>query len=69
MGSPFYMAPEQWSDEKTGRAGDPLCLRVILYQMLAGDVPFKALPFGDHEETSDAAAADVAVDGVDDPQR
>jgi serine/threonine-protein kinase len=41
MGSPFYMAPEQWSDEEPDRRADIYSLGVILYQMLTGDVPFK----------------------------
>lgn len=41
MGSPFYMAPEQWSEEEPDRRADIYSLGVILYQMLAGAVPFK----------------------------
>jgi serine/threonine-protein kinase len=41
MGSPFYMAPEQWSDEEPDARADIYSLGVILYQMLCGDVPFK----------------------------
>jgi formylglycine-generating enzyme required for sulfatase activity len=41
MGSPFYMAPEQWHDEEIDVRADIYSLGVILYQMLAGDVPFK----------------------------
>jgi len=41
MGSPFYMAPEQWSDEEPDARADIYSIGVILYQMLAGDVPFK----------------------------
>jgi formylglycine-generating enzyme required for sulfatase activity/serine/threonine protein kinase len=41
MGSPFYMAPEQWSDEEPDGRADVYSLGIILYQMLAGDVPFK----------------------------
>ncbi|HEX7316008.1 MAG TPA: bifunctional serine/threonine-protein kinase/formylglycine-generating enzyme family protein [Pyrinomonadaceae bacterium] len=41
MGSPFYMAPEQWSDEEIDVRADIYSLGVILYQMVAGDVPFK----------------------------
>src|SRR5947209_5282873 len=41
MGSPFYMAPEQWGDEDIDVRADIYSLGVILYQMLAGDVPFK----------------------------
>src|SRR5919199_1056774 len=41
MGSPYYMAPEQWGDEEIDVRADIYSLGVILYQMLAGDVPFK----------------------------
>src|SRR6202165_2901512 len=41
MGSPFYMAPEQWSDDPPDARADIYSLGVMLYQMLAGDVPFK----------------------------
>jgi serine/threonine-protein kinase len=41
MGSPYYMAPEQWSDDEPDARADVYSLGVILYQMLAGDVPFK----------------------------
>src|SRR4030095_1830107 len=42
MGSPFYMAPEQWSDDPPDARADVCRLGLMLYQMLAGDVPFKA---------------------------
>ena len=41
MGSPYYMAPEQWSDDDLGPQSDIYSIGVMLYQMLAGDVPFK----------------------------
>src|SRR5258705_9584475 len=41
MGSPFYMAPEQWSDDEPDARADIYSLGAILYQMLAGEVPFK----------------------------
>jgi eukaryotic-like serine/threonine-protein kinase len=41
MGSPFYMAPEQWADEEPDPPSDVYSLGIMLYQMLSGDVPFK----------------------------
>jgi serine/threonine-protein kinase len=41
MGSPYYMAPEQWADEDPDSRSDVYSLGVMLFQMLAGDVPFK----------------------------
>jgi formylglycine-generating enzyme required for sulfatase activity/tRNA A-37 threonylcarbamoyl transferase component Bud32 len=41
IGSPYYMAPEQWSEEETDQRCDIYSLGVILHQMLTGDVPFK----------------------------
>src|SRR5713101_203921 len=41
MGSPFYMAPEQWSDDPPDARADVYSLGVMLFQMLTGEVPFK----------------------------
>lgn len=41
MGSPYYMAPEQWADDEPDARSDIYSLGVMFYQMLAGDVPFK----------------------------
>jgi serine/threonine-protein kinase len=45
MGSPYYMAPEQWADEEPDVQSDIYSLGVMLFQMLAGDVPFKGNSF------------------------
>ncbi len=45
MGSPYYMAPEQWADEDPDSQSDVYSLGVMLFQMLAGDVPFKGNSF------------------------
>ena len=41
IGSPYYMAPEQWSDDETDKRCDIYSLGIILFQMLSGEVPFK----------------------------
>lgn len=41
MGSPYYMAPEQWSDDDLDSRSDIYSLGVMLFQMLSGEVPFK----------------------------
>ncbi|MGB9178324.1 MAG: protein kinase, partial [Pyrinomonadaceae bacterium] len=41
MGSPFYMAPEQWSEDEPDARADIYSMGIILFQMLSGDVPFK----------------------------
>lgn len=41
MGSPLYMAPEQWSDEEPEKTADIYSMGIMLYQMLTGEVPFR----------------------------
>ena len=65
MGSPYYMAPEQWADEEPDTRADVYSLAVMLFQMLAGDVPFKgsSIPAIMKKHISDPAPtlADVGV--------
>jgi hypothetical protein len=43
-GSPAYMAPEQVTETKAGPASDIFSLGVVLYELLAGRVPFQGTP-------------------------
>jgi eukaryotic-like serine/threonine-protein kinase len=59
MGSPYYMAPEQWSDDEPDARSDVYSLGVMLFQMLVGDVPFKgsSIPAIMKKHLSDAPPA------------
>jgi formylglycine-generating enzyme required for sulfatase activity/serine/threonine protein kinase len=65
MGSPYYMAPEQWADEEPDARSDVYSLGVMFFQMVAGDVPFKgsSIPAIMKKHISDAAPtlADVGI--------
>jgi serine/threonine-protein kinase len=42
LGTPGYMAPEQWSADGAGPASDRYALGVIAYELLSGKLPFTA---------------------------
>ncbi|MDB4954375.1 MAG: serine/threonine protein kinase [Myxococcales bacterium] len=42
MGTPGYMAPEQWSADGAGTASDRYALGVIAFELLSGKLPFSA---------------------------
>ncbi|MGE0712183.1 MAG: protein kinase [Planctomycetota bacterium] len=41
LGSPAYIAPEQWGDHRVDARADLFALGVIYYQLLSGNLPFK----------------------------
>jgi eukaryotic-like serine/threonine-protein kinase len=47
MGSPPYMAPEQWSDDEVGPRADLYALGVLAYEALSGRRPFEATSMHD----------------------
>jgi tRNA A-37 threonylcarbamoyl transferase component Bud32 len=42
LGTPGYMAPEQWSADGAGPASDRYALGVMAYELLSGKLPFQA---------------------------
>ena len=43
MGTPAYMAPEQWTSEGSSPRSDIYALGAMAYEMLSGTVPYKAM--------------------------
>jgi pSer/pThr/pTyr-binding forkhead associated (FHA) protein len=41
LGSPAYIAPEQWGDHDVDRRADLFALGVVLYQLVTGVLPFR----------------------------
>ena len=63
MGSPFYMAPEQWSDEEPDARADIYSLGVILYQMSRAKCRSRVDDPIDNEEAPDASSTKFPIDG------
>src|SRR5204862_3614422 len=42
LGTPGYMAPEQWSADGAGPASDRYSLGVMAFELLSGTLPFSA---------------------------
>ena len=42
MGTPYYMSPEQCAGHRVGQQSDQYSLGILVFQMLAGSVPFHA---------------------------
>lgn len=47
-GTPDYMAPELWQEQKTSKASDVYALGVILYEIITGRLPFDSKSVNSH---------------------
>jgi serine/threonine-protein kinase len=47
VGTPLYMAPEQWANDPISSATDVWALGVMLHEMLTGQVPFRGSHIGE----------------------
>ena len=59
LGTPHYMAPEQWRSGKVDHRADIFSLGVVLYEMLTG-----TLPIGDFASPSQREGVPERLDGV-----
>jgi serine/threonine-protein kinase len=48
LGSPAYIAPEQWGDHDVDQRADLFALGVVFYQLLTGVLPFRGKTPGDY---------------------
>jgi serine/threonine-protein kinase len=56
IGTPIYLSPEQLRGERADARSDIWALGVLFYEMLTGDMPFKAETFGELYERITAGA-------------
>ncbi len=69
MGTPIYMAPEQWWSQPSSHATDQYAFGVVLFEMLAGRPPFDAQVFAEllqqHLHKSPPSLRELGVDATE----